>query len=61
MGSSIPLMVVFPTEEPHALDVLAKPGAIQLKLRRSMATGLEATDDVDVGRTTITFKKSLER
>ena len=38
------------SEDTHALDILAEPGAIQLLLRRSMATGLEATDDNGVRR-----------
>lgn len=33
------------SDDTHALDILAEPSAIQLLLRRSMATGLEATDD----------------
>ena len=57
MGSPIPLMITFTGEDPHALDVLTKPSAIQLKLRRSMATGSEATDDNGVRRTDNYFQE----
>ncbi|KDR78973.1 hypothetical protein GALMADRAFT_64064 [Galerina marginata CBS 339.88] len=51
VGSPIPLSITFTAEDTHALDVLAKPTAIQLHLRRSMATGTEATDDDGARRT----------
>ncbi|KIM40543.1 hypothetical protein M413DRAFT_445985 [Hebeloma cylindrosporum] len=57
VGSPMPLMVTFTGEDPYALDVLTKPGAIQLKLRRSMATGSEATDDNGVRRTDNYFQE----
>lgn len=45
LGSPIPLYMTFTSEDTQALDVLVEPSSIQLLLRRSMATGLEATDD----------------
>ncbi|KDR85823.1 hypothetical protein GALMADRAFT_234914 [Galerina marginata CBS 339.88] len=45
VDSPIPLIITLSGEDPHALDVLAHPSAVQLRLRRSMATGREATDD----------------
>ncbi|KAF8968053.1 hypothetical protein BDZ97DRAFT_1655513 [Flammula alnicola] len=51
IGSPIPLMITFTGEDAQALDVLANPTAIQLLLRRSMATGSDGTDDNAVRRT----------
>jgi hypothetical protein len=50
-------MITFKGDDPHALDVLTKPDAIQLKLRRSMATGSEAIDDNGVRRTDNYFQE----
>ncbi|KAF9477992.1 hypothetical protein BDN70DRAFT_809665 [Pholiota conissans] len=57
VGSPIPLVITFTGEDPHALDVLAEPRAIRLLLRRSIATGLEATDDNSARRTNNHFYK----
>lgn len=51
LGAPIPFMITLTGQDTHALDVLATPKAIQLGLRRSMATGDEATDDSGVRRT----------
>jgi len=51
VGSAIPLMITLFGDDTHALDVLASPSAIQLRLRRGMATGFEATDDNGARRT----------
>ncbi|KAF8150703.1 hypothetical protein B0H34DRAFT_665697 [Crassisporium funariophilum] len=58
LGSSIPLMVTFTSSDLQALDVLANPAAIKLRLMRSMATGLEATDDNGVRRTDNHFQQT---
>lgn len=44
-------MITLFSDDTHALDVLASPSAIQLRLRRGMATGFEATDDNGARRT----------
>jgi hypothetical protein len=51
IGSPIPLMITLSGEDPQALDVLANGSRIQLRLRRSMATGMEAADDNGARRT----------
>ncbi|KAF8905073.1 hypothetical protein CPB84DRAFT_1845155 [Gymnopilus junonius] len=51
VGSAIPLIITLTGDNTQGLDVLASPSAIQLRLRRGMATGSEATDDNGARRT----------
>ncbi|KAH9481699.1 hypothetical protein JR316_0006226 [Psilocybe cubensis] len=51
LGSPIPLLITFSGDNPQALDLLANQNAIQLRLRRGMATGSDAIDDNGIRRT----------
>ncbi|KAG1738345.1 uncharacterized protein EDB91DRAFT_1249262 [Suillus paluster] len=53
-GSAMPLWLTFTGTDEQALDSLANPQAIRIFLKRSLATGSDATKD-DVGKHTDSF------
>ncbi|KAF5326926.1 hypothetical protein D9619_004162 [Psilocybe cf. subviscida] len=58
-GSPIPFMATFTGQDASVLETVAVAKAIQLRLRRSMATGDEATDDNGVRRTDNHFSQDM--
>jgi len=58
-GSPIPFMLTFTGQDESVLDAFAMAKAIQLRLRRSMATGDEATDENGARRTDNHFSQDM--